>query len=51
MKTFTIELTQDSLLVISNALVEMPYKVAAPIITDINKQLDQLDQESEKGSE
>lgn len=39
MKKFTLEFTQDQLKVLNDALVEMPFKVSAPIIQHINMQI------------
>jgi len=37
--TFRIELTQEQLSVVNQALVALPYKYAAPVINAINTQL------------
>lgn len=39
MKKFTLEFKQDQLKVLNDALVEMPFKVSAPIIQHINVQI------------
>ena len=37
--TYTITLTQDQLNVIAAALGEMPMKIAAPVVQELNKQI------------
>jgi hypothetical protein len=37
--TIKIELTQQQLQIISSALCELPFRVVAPVINSINKQL------------
>jgi hypothetical protein len=37
--TIKIELTQQQLQIISSALCELPFRVVAPVIDSINKQL------------
>lgn len=39
MKNITVEFTQDQLKVLNDALVEMPFRVAAPLIQQINMQI------------
>lgn len=39
MKNFDISFTQDQLKVLNDALIEMPFKVSAPIIQHINTQI------------
>lgn len=39
MDSFTITLTKDQLQVLSEGLVEMPYRKSAPLIDIINKQI------------
>jgi hypothetical protein len=47
MTIFNLQLTPEQLQVISAALLEMPFKMAAPLIAEINKQLRQQQSESE----
>ena len=35
-----LELTQEQLQIIGAALSEMPYRVAAPLVAEINKQIE-----------
>lgn len=35
----TIKLTEEELRVVGAALMEMPYRVASPVIAEINRQL------------
>jgi hypothetical protein len=47
MKTVTLIFTQEQLEILNAALVEIPYRVAAPLISDINKQIkDQAEEPS-----
>ena len=39
MKNVILEFNSQSLSVISDALLNMPYRVAAPVIDDINEQI------------
>ena len=39
MTKHTIELTEQELLVLNEALVNLPFKIVAPVIQSINKQL------------
>lgn len=39
MKTFDIKFTQEQLKVLNDALIEMPFKVSAPLINHINSQI------------
>lgn len=39
MNTITLTFTQEQLQILNVALVEIPYRVAAPLISDINKQI------------
>lgn len=39
MKTFDIKFNQDQLKVLNDALIEMPFKISAPIIQHINTQI------------
>lgn len=39
MNEYTITLSKQSLSVINAALLELPYRVSAPIIADLNEQL------------
>lgn len=41
MKNITLEFTQDQLKVLNSALVEIPFRVAAPLIQQINLQIQQ----------
>jgi hypothetical protein len=41
MKNITLEFTQDQLKVLNDALIEMPFRVAAPLIQQINMQIQQ----------
>ena len=41
MKKINLSLNQEQLTVINAALMEVPYRVAAPLIQDINKQIQQ----------
>jgi len=41
MECFNLKLTPEQLQVISAALSEMPYRLAAPLIDEINRQLRQ----------
>jgi hypothetical protein len=47
MEIFNLKLTPEQLQIISAALVELPFKMAAPLIDEINKQLRQQQSESE----
>jgi hypothetical protein len=38
-KTFTIELSQAQLQVLNDALGEVPFKVAAPLVMHINQEI------------
>lgn len=40
MKTYTLTFTQDALNVLSTALGELPFKTAAPVVADLNAQLE-----------
>lgn len=45
MKTLTLSFTQEQLQVLNTALLEIPYKLAAPLISSINSQIQrQFDQ-------
>jgi hypothetical protein len=45
MKTVTLTFTQEQLQVINAALMEIPYRAAAPLIASINSQIkDQTEQ-------
>ena len=37
--TYTITLTQDQLQIIAAALGELPMKIAAPVVAELNKQI------------
>lgn len=39
MKKYIIEFTQEEMVVINDALVQMPYFKAAPLIANINNQI------------
>lgn len=39
MKTFQLTFNEQQLQVLSNALIEIPYKLSAPLIADINLQI------------
>jgi|DEB0MinimDraft_6_1074348.scaffolds.fasta_scaffold31278_2 hypothetical protein len=39
MAKHTIELTEQELLILNEALVNLPFKIVAPVIQSINKQL------------
>lgn len=39
MKKFNIEFSQEDMQVLQAALVELPFRVAAPLINNINKQI------------
>lgn len=39
MKNITLEFTQNQLKVLNEALVELPFRVAAPLIQQINTQI------------
>ena len=41
MNTITLTFTQEQLQVLNAALVEIPYRVAAPLISSINSQIQQ----------
>jgi hypothetical protein len=41
MKTVTLTLTQEQLQVLNAALLEVPYRLAAPLISSINSQIQQ----------
>jgi hypothetical protein len=43
MKTFTLEFTAAQMELLSEALVELPFKKAAPLIADINAQIQRAD--------
>lgn len=49
-KTFPLSISQDHLQVIGKALEEMPFRVSAPIIAEINRQIKEF-QESNKDTE
>ena len=36
---YQLVLTQDALRILSDALIEMPFRVVAPLISDINSQI------------
>jgi hypothetical protein len=38
-RTYTVQLTIDYMKVISDALVELPFKVAAPVLEELNRQV------------
>jgi hypothetical protein len=45
MKTITLTFTQEQLQILNAALMEIPYRVAAPLISSINSQIkDQTEQ-------
>jgi hypothetical protein len=46
MNIFNLKLTPEQLQVISAALSEMPYRLAAPLIDEINRQLRQQQDEA-----
>lgn len=47
-KSFTLTFTTQDLDILSKSLVELPFKIAAPIIDNINKQIqEQLAAESD----
>jgi hypothetical protein len=39
MKTVTLILTQEQLQILNAALLEVPYRIAAPLISNINSQI------------
>ena len=39
MKDFTLTFTNDEMVVINNAIIMLPYHIAAPLIDSINKQI------------
>lgn len=39
MKTVTLTLTQEQLQILNAALLEVPYRLAAPLISSINNQI------------
>lgn len=41
MKTLTLAFTQEQLQVLNTALLEVPYRLAAPLISSINSQIQQ----------
>ena len=41
MKTITLSFTQEQLQVLNAALLEVPYRLAAPLISSINAQIQQ----------
>ena len=43
---YTLELTQEQLNIISIALGEIPFKIVAPLVENINKQL--IEQQAKK---
>lgn len=47
MKNVILEFNSQSLSVISDALLNMPYRIAAPVIDDINEQILQQQQAEE----
>jgi len=47
MKQFVLRLTNENLQTLSAALIEMPYRLAAPLIQEINDQLRQQKTEAE----
>jgi hypothetical protein len=47
MKTFQLTFNQQQLQILNAALVEMPFKMAAPLIEEINNQLRQQQTEAE----
>lgn len=44
---YCITLTQEELNILSAALVELPFKMSAPLISKINKQLSEQNQNRE----
>lgn len=54
MKPITLSFTQEQLQVLNAALVEVPYRVAAPLISSINSQIqrqfDQREDDAPTGS-
>lgn len=46
MNTITLTFTQEQLQILNAALVEIPYRVAAPLISEINKQIKDQAKES-----
>ena len=50
-KTFSISLTDEELKLLSTALIELPFKLVAPLINKINQQLQsQLSQKAQSVS-
>lgn len=43
-----LELTQEQLQIIGAALSEMPYRVAAPMIAEINRQIAEQEKDKEE---
>ena len=49
MKPITLSFTQEQLQVLNTALLEVPYRLAAPLISSINSQIQrQFDQREEE---
>jgi hypothetical protein len=52
MKSFAITFTEQQLQVLNAAIVELPYRISAPLIQHINQQIkEQQELEFEKSSE
>jgi hypothetical protein len=47
-KTFTFVFTEQELLILNSAIVEIPFKIAAPLIDSINKQIIEQENASDK---
>ena len=37
--TYTLQVTEEQLVIIDRALQEMPFRVAAPVVHDLNRQI------------
>lgn len=48
MQIFQISLNEQQINVVGAALVKAPYEVAAPVIADINRQLEAIQQSSKE---
>jgi len=43
---YTLEFTEQQLLILNQALQELPFKLAAPLFESINKQIKELESKS-----
>jgi hypothetical protein len=48
MKKFTLSFTLDQLQLLNSAIIELPFKISAPLISHINKEIQNQIEEEEK---